>query len=66
MEEQDTIVGQDMPVGVGKLDVQVGHPEARDTRVGQVVCPVQFRRGLRTQITPGEEITQEIYGPRGL
>ena len=43
VEEQDTIIGQDMPGGIGKLEVQVGEPEVSNKRVGQVVCPVQFR-----------------------
>ena len=57
VKEQDTIVGQDMPMGVGKLGVQVRQPEVCDTRVGRVVRPVQFRRGLHSPITLGEEIT---------
>lgn len=39
------MAGQDIPVGVGEVDVQVGQPEVRATGVGQVVCPVHFRRG---------------------
>ena len=53
IEEQDTAIGQGMPVGVRQAEVQVG----QDTRVGQLVHPTQFRRGLRSRIRLGEEIT---------
>ena len=41
---------EDVRVGLGQVGVQ-------DTRVGQVVPPIQPRRGPRSQITLGEEIT---------
>ena len=48
---------QDVPVGFGLVGVQ-------DARVGLVVSLIQFRRGFQNQITNGEEITLEIYGPK--
>ena len=60
-EVQDADAGrtQDMPIEIRQVEVQdapVG------TRFGQAKVPIRFRRGLRSQITLGEEITQEIYG----
>ena len=53
VEEKDTAIGQDMPVGVKQAEFQVG----QDTQVGQLIHPTQFRKGLRSQIRLGEEIT---------
>ena len=42
--------------GIRWVEVPNKRVEVPDTRVGQVVTPIQYRRGLRSQITLGEEI----------
>ena len=69
-EDQDTTIGDDIlgevaqlevPVGQldvldGQIEVPVRQVDVQSTRVGQVVHPIQLRRGFRSQITLGEEI----------
>lgn len=42
--------------GVGWVEVPDKRVEVPDTRVGQVVTPIQYRRRLRSYTTLGEEI----------
>ena len=41
--------------GIGWVEVPNKRVEVPDTRVWKVATPIQYRRGLRSQITLGEE-----------